>query len=496
MQMRGSLSRKPRWPVFLYAGVPVLITGALWATSAYQLSLPQLGAALILCWIPWAAYQQWYRASRQGLPLFAMIAAMHWLGYAVPLFWGSHGIGLVTGFHPLAEAALTKSMYLAVIGMATLWAGMKLATNWHWAPCIPLDVPQSPGRWLYLRIVLVASTLVQVFVGVPTLQEVTRQIIVIIEVIAPAVTFSILLRSYLRGRAGDFDKVLLIGYVLVALALGLSSGWMGTIVGFGLICIATYVLARRRFPMVAIALILPVVLFLQPGKEKFRLRYWEHGPASTYSDYGERIGYWLNASAQQWANAITDPSGNGVRELASSTLYRVSLLEQTGNVVEMTPQQVPYQYGRLYSYLLITWIPRVLWPEKHGFNDANRWYQVAYHLNSPAQLQTVSIAVGVLTESYISFGWVGPIFVMFCLGFFLGVVQKIFFRPESGLLLNSIGIALLPGLLVLESQMAQYVSGLAQQVLAAIIILAPVLQLTRTGERAQRVSPYAVPTRR
>jgi hypothetical protein len=495
MQMRSSVSRKPRWPVFFYAGVPVVITGALWATSAYQLSLPQLGAALILCWIPWAAYQQWHRGSRQGLPLFAMIAAMHWLGYAVPLFWGSHGIGLATGFHRLSEAALTKSMYLAITGMVTLWVGMKLATNWHWAPSIPLDVPQSPGRWHYLRILLVAGTLMKVLVGVPDLTDSVRQILILIENIVPSVTFAILLRSHLRGRAGDFDKVLLIGYVLVALALGLSSGWMGTVVGFGVICIATYVLERRRFPVLAIALILPIVLFLQPGKEKFRLRYWERGPASIYSDYGERIGYWLNASAQQWANAITDPSGNGVRELASSTLYRVSLLEQTGNVVEMTPQQVPYQYGRLYRYLLITWIPRVLWPEKHGFNDANRWYQVAYHLNSPAQLQTVSIAVGVLTESYISFGWAGPVFVMFCLGFFLGVVQKIFFRPESGLLLNSIGIALLPGLLVLESQMAEYVSGLAQQVLIALVFLALILRLTPTGERAQRVSPSVVAMR-
>jgi hypothetical protein len=165
-------------------------------------------------------------------------------------------------------------------------------------------------------------------------------------------------------------------------------------------------------------------------------------------------------------------------------------------VIEKTPRQVPYQHGRLYSYLLITWIPRVLWPEKQSFNDANRWYQVAYQLTSPAQLQTVSIAAGTLTESYISFGWAGPVFVMFCLGLFLGILQKVFFRPASGLLLNSIGIALLPGLLVLESQMAEYVSGLAQQVFAAVVILAPVLRWTRTGERAPRVSPSAVVAKR
>jgi hypothetical protein len=39
-----------------------------------------------------------------------------------------------------------------------------------------------------------------------------------------------------------------------------------------------------------------------------------------------------------------------------------SLLQQTANLMEFKPGRVPYQQGRLYSYIGITLIPRFLWP--------------------------------------------------------------------------------------------------------------------------------------
>jgi len=129
--------------------------------------------------------------------------------------------------------------------------------------------------------------------------------------------------------------------------------------------------------------------------------------------------------------------------------------------------------------MLITWVPRLLWPSKPSANDANHWYQIAYHISLPEQLETVSIAVGNVAESYISFGWYGPIFVMFGLGLVLGIFQRTFFRANAGLLLTSIGVALLPGLLVLESQMTEYVSGLVQKILVVVVVFLPILQLRR-----------------
>ena len=97
-------------------------------------------------------------------------------------------------------------------------------------------------------------------------------------------------------------------------------------------------------------------------------------------------------------------------------------------------------------------------------------------------LNGVSIAVGYLPESYINFGWFGPPVVMFCLGILLGLFDKIFLRPRSGLLLNSIGVALLPQLLPVEAQLAQYIAGFGQQIAVALITLAPMFDLHRNAK--------------
>jgi hypothetical protein len=479
MPSPNKLRQGREFPVILYAGLPLLVTGFLWATSSYELSVPQILASFVLVWIPWASYHRWSRGLRQDLPLFALIAAMYWLTYAVPMFWSKHSISLVTGLRVLTEKALTESLYLATIGVVSLWAGMKLAKNRKWMPSVRLDVPEDPWRWTYLRVALALSVMIRIIVPITALGDEGRQIIVNTEVIIPSVIFVILLRSYLRGRAIGADKFLLGGYFLVALALGLSSGWLGSFVGLGLLCIAAYLCERRKFPVAAMLIILPLVLFLQPGKAKFRERYWRNGGIDNYSEsYWERVGFWLDASSRAWENALTDSSGDGFRKLSSETLTRLSLLQQTANVIETTPNRVPYQDGRLYSYLLVTFVPRFVWPDKPSANDANQWYQVSYQMTSPSDLTTVSIAVGTVTESYINFGWFGPLIVMFALGLLLGVFEKVLFNVKSGLLLSSIGVALLPGLISIESQMAVYISGLVQQIFFALAVLAPVLVLS------------------
>ena len=94
-------------------------------------------------------------------------------------------------------------------------------------------------------------------------------------------------------------------------------------------------------------------------------------------------------------------------------------------------------------------------------------------------LDGVSIAAGYLPESYINFGWFGPPVVMFCLGILLALFDKIFLRPSSGLLLNGIGMSLLPGLLPVDAQLAQYIAGVGQQIAVALITLAPMFDLHR-----------------
>ncbi len=462
--------------VLLYTGVPLIITVALWATSLYDVTLPQLIAAFILCWIPWAAYQEWSRGMRERIPLFFLIGVMYWLAYAVPLFWLRHDIDLITGPHQLSEDAITRSLYLVVLGVAALGVGMRVAGRSRFMASWRPDIHRSPGRWNYLRFALLATTFLRIAVPIDTLGGGGRQFLAIIETVVPSVTFVVLLRYYLRGAAVPIDKILLAGYTGVTLAMGISSGWLGSFVGVAIMATGVYVYEKRKLPLVAIMIGIPIVLFLQPGKEKFRQQYWRTGASDSYA---ERINFWMDSSWSVWGRALSNSNKEEARNLANQTLGRLSLLQQTANVMEATPQRVPYQYGRLYSYMLVTFVPRFFWPDKPSVNDSNRWYQVAYRLTAPRQLKGVSIAVGYLPESYINFGWFGPPLVTFCLGIFLGLFDKIFLRPSSGLLLNSIGVVLLPQLLPVEAQLAEYIAGFGQQILVALIAMAPMIDLHR-----------------
>jgi len=476
------LLTKPRsnqWPVFFYAGVPLAVTAILWWLSPYQVSASQAAAAFVLAWIPWISYQKWSKGERRDVPLFVSVAGMFWLAYAIPLFLGEHSItSVIYGGRQLSEDSITLSLYLAVFGVLAIAVGMEVAGDSR-RVTLNLDISTDPARWNYLRVVLVLGILLKVFVPIGALGAEARQIIVNLESMLPGVTFAILFRYFLRGRCPDLDRVLVFGYLAVALFLGIASGWLGSFVGIGVTCAAIYIYERRKLPITAALIILPAILFFQPAKESFRARYWREN-----SDAGqvEKVSFWVNHSWSMWSNAIADASGTGAKDLAQSSLSRISLLQPTANVIELTPDIVPYQYGRLYSYLAVTLIPRFVWPSKPSVNDANRWYQVAYRISGTNELRGVSVAVGTLAESYISFGWFGPILIMLPLGIFLGYFQRIFLRSDSGLFLSSVGVVLIPQLLAIDSQMAQYVAGLAQQILIVLVVLLPLLKSRTRGK--------------
>jgi hypothetical protein len=130
-------------------------------------------------------------------------------------------------------------------------------------------------------------------------------------------------------------------------------------------------------------------------------------------------------------------------------------------------------------------------------NDANRWYQLRYGLTDPQELNTVSIAVGTVAESYINFGWLGPVLVILPLGVFLGTFERIFLDADSGVLFSCLGAVLIPQLVGIESQMAQYMAGLAQQIGLVLLVLIPTLEIRPRAREVMKLAAKAyVPLQR
>src|SRR5207245_1447097 len=110
---------------------------------------------------------------------------------------------------------------------------------------------------------------------------------------------------------------------------------------------------RRKVPVLGLAAVVFLVLFLQVGKEEFRNVYWKEGAQAGRI---ERTTFWMQTSLQKWQGAWSDPTGQALKDAVIPSVSRISLLNQTANVIELTPSVVPYQYGHLYSYFGITLI--------------------------------------------------------------------------------------------------------------------------------------------
>jgi hypothetical protein len=448
--------------------------------------------ALGLLVFPWQAYRRWRKGGRQVLPVFAMLAFMYWLYYAVPLFLEDHIFSTISepAGHNLDPDAITLALLMALVGVSCLWLGMKWGIARLIVPHNQLSLELTHSKLNYVRVVLIIGSALNLSeVPVQIAGEGGRQLVGIMVSVIPILAFAILFRNFVRGESSVLDKVLVFGFLAVRLIGGLSSGWLGVSASMLLICGAIYLMELRRIPRWALVFVVLFTLFFQVGKEDFRKTYWQGGGQGTQQEEGgrvERVAFWAQNSFDKWNEALTDNSGEALRRALNPSVSRISLLNQSANVIELTPSIVPYQYGWLYSYLVITWIPRFVWPEKPSMSEANQYYQVAYGLTAEDEIGKVAISVGLLTEGFINFGWVGVAGVMLLAGVFFDYYEQTFLSKRSGALMTAIGVILLPQFLAVESQMAQYVGGIVQEVLVTLIVMFPIIKIEGSNSASHR----------
>jgi len=452
---------------------PLAATFAMWLTRLNEITpFEFLGAAGLLAaaWIP---YYTWKVAGESYLPLFPILSFMYWVYYALALFWGNRRGYSSRG--ELSDQSIEQAMLLALIGVFCLWIGKWMGIGQRLVSRKTLDIHVNrESTWSYIRTLLLLSIPLMFVIQSRAFLFGSggRQFLVLLTSTVPMALFVLLLRKLLRRLANPGETLLVGGFLIARFLAGIASGWLGVSVAIMITCMVAYLYEQRKIPASAVILVLAYVLFFQAGKGEFRKTFWGERVDSTLS---QRISFWSSESLRSWQLTLQNPNEENWRRLADQNLGRVSLLQQTAHVLDMTPEVVPFQHGRLYSYMLVTFIPRALWADKPSVNEANHFYQVAYGLTEPDQLDTVSIAVGTVAESFINFGWWGPFLIMIPVGIFFDYFQHAFLARDSGEVLNAIGIALLPTFLAVESQLAQYLAGIFQSIAVVLFVLWPVL---------------------
>jgi hypothetical protein len=415
-----------------------------------------------------------------------MVGFVYWWWFAIGMFW----LERTHGRRVIDTETVDGAMLLALVGVVCMGVGMRVRVT-PLPPSRHLELDDKPSSWHYVRFVLVAATLVSLVPGgYSLLGPAGQQIMFILLSTVPTVALLLLLRKCLTDKGSMLDRTLLWVYFPVRIVVGLGSGWLGSVVVLGFICGVMYFLVRRKIPLTMLAVSVVAVLFLQVGKREFRNSYWEHGDEAGVL---ERATFWLNASASKWSEALNSTASDSTGQLSSESLQRTSLLPQVSHVLAVTPSQIPFQGGRTYSYMATALIPRFVWPDKPSVNDANRYYQLAFGLSTARNVNGVNIGAGCLAEAYINFGWPGVICIMFAIGIILGIYERSFLAQDSSTLFLAIGVALLPGILAIEAQMAPYLGGVIQTVLLTILVFLPVLRRRSGKVRTVPAMPRIVP---
>ncbi len=490
-RLRGHVSNENFGYTFRYAPVPAVIILLLWLTGAKTVTWPEVFLSLLLLQIAWSAWVSWKfkPGKNKDFPVFASIAAMFWMAYGLPLYWSRAQSWRFSGGY-VTQHGVVRAQALALLGIAAIYIGMQLGFGKRLRTARTLQVRDAGTSVKYLVFLLALGAVLRLRPeAVFVLGASLRQVMIILFTVVPMVAYAILLRRSLMRPVPLYERALLVLYVAGTFLVGLSTGWVGT--GASIIVVTGCVLidARQKIPKLALIGVFAYILFLQPAKEQFRGMYWYGASDSTNVS---RAVDWISMSQRIWQSELSSSDGDGLRQHIYGVISRFSLLQQTANVLDMTPELVPYQGWKMYSYMATALIPRAIWQDKPTINQANRLYQVVYGITPERALDGVSISVGVLTESYISFGWFGALVVMTLLGVVLDCFGSAMLSCNSGSLSKGIGFALLPGFVVLESQMAQYLGGIVQSVGLSIAVLLPVAQVIGGRLVVPRLRPGAV----
>jgi hypothetical protein len=153
-------------------------------------------------------------------------------------------------------------------------------------------------------------------------------------------------------------------------------------------------------------------------------------------------------------------------------LRRMSYVEFFGATLEVVPALVPYENGAIYSDAIIRpFTPRIFFPEKSIIDDTVRTN--LYTGGLAGNSEGTSISLGYIAEAYIDFGRFGMMVALFLLGYFYGLLYRIFTGPIFGSPLAGMALisAIFLGIGSMENSFTKIFGGIIASILVTMLVL-------------------------
>lgn len=490
-------------PASAHAVLSVLGLTCLAATLAAALTfaLVQLspearsGAVLLLVWLLLTTCLfpglRWLLGTRRTVPIFEGICLSYAAQYAVPALLLPNEFVTIYGTDIFSESDLASALLIVLLGLLAMVAthglllGSRLARR---IPSVDLGLDQRAlGVYLPCAIVGGAVLTAAETVGVGPAGDSGFAALFRLLANQLAVAVAILAYLVLGGRAKQPGYAVLLGVAaVVSVLVGMATSMLESVFTIPIIIAIIGLQQRKRFVgVLAVAIISVYLLLLQPLKFEYRARL---AVARTAPSLVERLGLWSDVAQAHFERSSGDQSPDTLLTTSRGSLTRLDFIHILAHVQALTPSVIRHYGGSTYSYFVVGWIPRLVWPDKPIAHEANIEMILSYGLIMESELQTTMMSLGTVAEAYANFGQVGIVAFLALQGVVLALCSHVF----SGR--GSIGAqAVLLSVLVtffngISSSTAILYGGLVQNLLANALLLWFLSGRQRFGQRGRAPS--------
>ena len=387
---------------------------------------------LEICLYPSAAYLARGDSSLPTMPVFSLAYALQ---FAFPIFSQEDTFLLMGGeVRFLLEKDVAIALLLAIGGISALQLGYYWFQRSSYRKVVPVaQLPLKKSKAVaYCILVGVLLPILFTFQGIIP-EEFQQPLSSILRVLQNQILVVIAILGWLfYGRKeSKFYGLWMYALVLIAAMRGVSGGSIeDAVVPIGILFVVKW-LHTGKVPVAPIVATALLVVFLSPVKADYRQRAWlGDDPDLAEQSSLTRGKVWLEQAAEYWQDTIS--GAREISEATSSATGRADFIHQVAYIYSMTPSVIPYQYGKTYSFFLVSFIPRIIWPDKPTAGSANSFYAVTYGVTSEEGAKTTTFGVSILGEAFMNFGWPGVILIMLVQGIFIGAMQHSFGGKISG----------------------------------------------------------------
>lgn len=344
-----------------------------------------------------------YRKS-SSMPFIELILMAYVNAYSLPIFFESQNTLMVKTLYPESEPVL-KCFLIVSLTIFSLWCGFKIAPSFLKSIKFPKIKLQCDDGKLFIFGVLLC--LINILLIGHSFGD--------LEVLAGLMASSdlgigIISLLYFKGNLSNKKKLFSIFILLILVVRGFSTGMTQLIMQPLVVWFVCRWLITKKLELLFVALGVVLIVLIQPVKLEYRNTV--AGVAYQSNSTAQNMELFANLFYDYW---LLDREENKVVE---SVTTRTSLLLQTAHVIDWTPDFVPFKNGDTLKFMLISWVPRIVWPDKPIAQQANIDYAIEYGVTTVEGAKTSMFGVGPIGEVFMNFGVMGIFPVFFILGIF------------------------------------------------------------------------------